>query len=1071
MVIAHNMLAHNTNRQSGINDKKLKTSVEKLSSGYKINRAADDAAGLAMSEKMRRQIRGLDQGTDNMQDGASWVQIGDGAMEQVNDILHRMTELSVKGANGTLSDSDREALDAEMQQLKIEINRINHTTKFNDMRIFSTQYEEPEQMRPEFSITSIKGKLDDLEILDAAFDEVTGDLTYGGIQFCGNQVSWDEIAPDKVYMDGEIQKFHEGTWNYTDDQGRKLIFTAKEGCTAPSITREFNITAGPEGLRIDGDLINWSDVKNEKGEAVSDSDYVNGTWTAQYHGLTLSFDIDNAYTGITGMIEAINGGHDDEFRYKAYATYTDESSIQAISANMRISSLQVSKGVAEKIAAGESYFLRADADEMWLESYNPATGSSKKIEGSQKRWEDMVASWNSGSDIQGTYRYSDRDGTNDTLITFSYTIAAGATKESVIEGIDGVELSYSNVKTNYGTTLSLKTGGSVVSGKLTQNTLVSLQNELDLARNFGSKQYVVGTEPLQYDTATGRVTLSYPNASGANVITYQGSDAALKKDMAAYLEGYEEQAMLIKIKQALEGLPSSYDLGNKDLKDYLGPNRMTSSGLMNDTVTIDESTMVLSDGTGNRTALGYRVENGETYGCARIDFSGLTTAKDIWGLVGSGFDTTCNTCQKHYSVKFVMDIPGGGESRLCIDTKSNYYPLEISISSLIAQGVDNGTKLAAKIVEIASNTVDPDQLSSGKPIGFDHHYQQYAAQNGVLYIHENRNENSRPPDPTTGKKPPSYKPPESVSATFYTKPYKPDYPQQNQYTLELGSASNGTQTIEYTYDHSGYADRISGIKVDMVADNNGDYIMNASGKYEKYVSGPGQRYKLEVRYEDQSGQYDSSVKGTKTFTVDGTTYTVSTVGDIGREEYVSKAVQDMTGASSIRLASKDFTRADFQGKVNGEQDNSSVGAYYMMYNYAGPGERILESIRIQKSGDVPNYLSIPKFSLNSRALGLTNANCLTSDASRNTIDMVSYALKDLNRKRSIFGSLQNRMEHAINSNENTSENTTAGESRIRDTDMAKEMISFSNSQIVSQSIQAMLAQANQTKQGVLNLLG
>ena len=103
-------------------------------------------------------------------------------------------------------------------------------------------------------------------------------------------------------------------------------------------------------------------------------------------------------------------------------------------------------------------------------------------------------------------------------------------------------------------------------------------------------------------------------------------------------------------------------------------------------------------------------------------------------------------------------------------------------------------------------------------------------------------------------------------------------------------------------------------------------------------------------------------------------------------------------------------------------------------------------------------------------LGLGNAACLTMDSSRNAIDMVSDALKSLSARRSIFGALQNRMEHAVNSNENTSENTTAAVSRIRDTDMAEEMVMYSNRNILLQSGQAMLAQANQSGQGILSLL-
>lgn len=135
--IQHNMLALNANRMLGLEKSKLAKSTEKLSSGYKINRAADDAAGLAISEKLRRIIRGLAQGTENAQDGISWVQIGDGALEEAQEMLQRMNELAIKSANGTNSDSDRTAMNDEFSQLKKELNRVSAATKFNDQKIFS----------------------------------------------------------------------------------------------------------------------------------------------------------------------------------------------------------------------------------------------------------------------------------------------------------------------------------------------------------------------------------------------------------------------------------------------------------------------------------------------------------------------------------------------------------------------------------------------------------------------------------------------------------------------------------------------------------------------------------------------------------------------------------------------------------------------------------------------------------------------------------------------------------------------------------------------------------------------
>ena len=133
MVVQHNLQAMNANRMLNITTGAQSKSTEKLSSGYKINRAADDAAGLTISEKMRKQIRGLDQASTKAQDGVSSVQTAEGALTEVHSMLQRMNELATQAANGTNSkDSDRQAIQDEIDQLATEIDRVSETTKFNE---------------------------------------------------------------------------------------------------------------------------------------------------------------------------------------------------------------------------------------------------------------------------------------------------------------------------------------------------------------------------------------------------------------------------------------------------------------------------------------------------------------------------------------------------------------------------------------------------------------------------------------------------------------------------------------------------------------------------------------------------------------------------------------------------------------------------------------------------------------------------------------------------------------------------------------------------------------------------
>ena len=141
MVVQHNLTAMNTNRQLGIVTTSQAKATEKLSSGYRINRAGDDAAGLSISEKMRSQIRGLNKASNNAQNGISLIQTAEGALNEVHSILQRMNELATQGANDVNTSIDRSAINKEMSSLSQELGRIASTTQFNDMNLLNGGFE------------------------------------------------------------------------------------------------------------------------------------------------------------------------------------------------------------------------------------------------------------------------------------------------------------------------------------------------------------------------------------------------------------------------------------------------------------------------------------------------------------------------------------------------------------------------------------------------------------------------------------------------------------------------------------------------------------------------------------------------------------------------------------------------------------------------------------------------------------------------------------------------------------------------------------------------------------------
>ena len=209
MVVQHNLTAMNANRMLGITTGQQAKSSEKLSSGYRINRAADDAAGLTISEKMRKQIRGLDQASTNAEDGVSAVQTAEGALTEVHSMLQRMNELATQAANGTNSKSDRDAIQDEIDQLTTEIDRVAETTKFNEIYLLKGE-DGTKTINMEAHDAGLKGKLTDngdgtaTFVMDAL--KVGDKVSIGGKQYTIGSAS-DEL--ETMLDDADIANNHQ----------------------------------------------------------------------------------------------------------------------------------------------------------------------------------------------------------------------------------------------------------------------------------------------------------------------------------------------------------------------------------------------------------------------------------------------------------------------------------------------------------------------------------------------------------------------------------------------------------------------------------------------------------------------------------------------------------------------------------------------------------------------------------------------------------------------------------------------------------------------------------------------
>ena len=251
MVVQHNLQAMNANRMLNITTGSQSKSAEKLSSGYRINRAADDAAGLSISEKMRKQIRGLDQASTNAEDGVSSVQTAEGALTEVHSMLQRMNELAVQASNGPNSKTDRDAIQSEIDQLTTEIDRVAETTKFNETYLLKGDADgATKDVYMKGHDAGLKGTLTD-GATTATFKVAAGALdagkkvTIGGKEYTigstkaeaealADKAKTDAAAADKeIKIDGETYKCKtaDKKWYDKDDQEVTIADKIKAGST------------------------------------------------------------------------------------------------------------------------------------------------------------------------------------------------------------------------------------------------------------------------------------------------------------------------------------------------------------------------------------------------------------------------------------------------------------------------------------------------------------------------------------------------------------------------------------------------------------------------------------------------------------------------------------------------------------------------------------------------------------------------------------------------------------------------------------------------------------------------
>ena len=290
MVVQHNLTAMNSNRMLGITTKSQAKSTEKLSSGYKINRAADDAAGLSISEKMRKQIRGLTQASSNAQDGISAVQTAEGALNEVQDMLQRMNELAVKAANGTQSEDDRSYIQNEIDQLTTEIDRVAETTKFNETYLLKGDQDNEKAYT--YSYATATGK--------AATATMSTTASTKGSKITTMTFKTTASADEQ----NEVAKL-------IRDQGINVQYSSKDSATTGKVVNSATVSLnGTDKYTVTNTKDNDYSIKDAKGNEIA------------------TFTLENANLGEKDKADAITPGTETFTASKATAGYKDGDTVK-----------------------------------------------------------------------------------------------------------------------------------------------------------------------------------------------------------------------------------------------------------------------------------------------------------------------------------------------------------------------------------------------------------------------------------------------------------------------------------------------------------------------------------------------------------------------------------------------------------------------------------------------------------------------------------------------------------------------------------------------------------------------
>lgn len=532
-VMAHNLAAMNANNCLGKVSKRLSKTTEKLSSGYRINRSADDAAGLAISEKMRWQIRGLNAASRNIQDGISYCNVADGALSEVHSILDRMKELSVQAANDTNTESDRNAINQEIQQLKKETDRTFRTTEFNGQKIWAIPM-----------IPSTGGIARDFSFYNATDDKGS---YIGGIEYMKHRYSWEDMG---IGYDRDTCKFTQtkevdssafleddastGADDYNN--GTKASFTVKVkvGESLDQAQKTYSWSMDNNGIKIDGVALDGTDPKKGNttwtamgitpGQRVSE-----GTYNFNYYGTEVSFDVPSGGLAWDEFESEINTTVD---KVKWHSVKSGASSSESAVIKSMTNKITVTNSNKDKISdssntvgSKKDYNVVSDQNGMTVEYNNGKVQQTQWNAIKDTTTNAYVGTWgekqydtknNISIDEEATYGYDDTS--KGGFINFTFGLDKDGDSDAITSDLNSTTIRGSVVSP---TAASVSNTGTANTAESRTAASASCNFEFCVQRDTLGRAYNNNNE----DIASGNVTES---AGGGYDITFTGATDVTK---------------------------------------------------------------------------------------------------------------------------------------------------------------------------------------------------------------------------------------------------------------------------------------------------------------------------------------------------------------------------------------------------------------------------------------------------------------------------------------------------------------------------------------------------------------